>query len=60
MEIIELEMKVIKPIVDRMTGPITEGIILTKIMAKEIETEVQVENIRGLGPCIEVPPEIIQ
>ena len=40
MEIIDLEMKVIKPTTDRMTGQIIEGIILTKIMATEIETGV--------------------
>ena len=33
-------MQVVKPIVDIMTGPIIEGITITKIMAKEIETEV--------------------
>ena len=55
METIGLEMEIIKPIIDRMTGPTIEGEILTKIMAKEIEIEVQVENVRGLGPDIEVP-----
>ena len=39
-EAIDLEMEIIKPIIGRMTGPIIEGIILTKIMAKEIEIEV--------------------
>ena len=40
METIDLDMEIIKPIIGRMTGPIIEGIILTKIMAKEIEIEV--------------------
>ena len=40
-EIIDLEMKVIKPtIIDKVTGPIIEGIMLTKMLAKEIETDV--------------------
>ena len=60
MEIIDLEMEIIKPIIGRITGPSIEGKVLTKIMAKEIEIEVQVENVRGLGPGIEVPQEIIQ
>ena len=60
METIGLEMEIIKPITDRMTGPTIEGKILTKTVAKEIEIEVQVENLRGLGPGIEVPQEIIQ
>ena len=55
METIGLGMEIIKPLTDRMTGP-----ILTKIMAKEIEIGAQVENMRGLGPDIEVPQEIIQ
>ena len=50
METIGLEMEIIKPIIDRMTGPTIEGKIVAKIMAKEIEIEVQVENVRGLGP----------
>ena len=55
-EIIDLEMKVTKPIViGKMTRPIIEGIILIKTVAKEIEIEVQAENMRGLGPCIGVP-----
>ena len=40
METIDLEMETIKPIIDRMTGPTIEGKFLTKIMAKEIGTEV--------------------
>ena len=40
MEAIDLEMEIIEPIIDRMTGPIIEGKILTKIMAKEMEIEV--------------------
>ena len=40
METIDLEMEVIKPIIDRMIGPTIEGKILTKIVAKEIEIEV--------------------
>ena len=40
MEAIDLEMEIIKPIIGRMTGPIIEGKILTKIMAKEIEIEL--------------------
>ena len=40
METIDLEMEIIKPIIGRITGPIIEGIILTKRMAKEIEIEV--------------------
>ena len=34
------EMGIIKHITGIMTGPVIEGKILTKIMAKEIETEV--------------------
>ena len=41
MEAIDLEMEIIKPIIGRMTGPIIEGRILTKIMAKETE-EIEV------------------
>ena len=51
-------MVIIKPIIDRMTGPTIEGKISTKIMAKEIVIGAQVENMRGLN--IEVPQEIIQ
>ena len=40
MEATDLEMEIIKPIIGRMTGPIIEGKILTKIMAKETEIEV--------------------
>ena len=40
METIDLEMEIIKPIIGRMTGPVIEGIVLTKIMAKETEIEV--------------------
>ena len=40
MDAIDLEMEIIKPITDGMTGPIIEGKILTKIMAKETEIEV--------------------
>ena len=40
METIDLEMEIIKPIIDRMTGPTIEGKIVTKVMAKEIEIEV--------------------
>ena len=40
METIDLEMEIIKSIIGRMTGPIIEGKILTKIMAKETEIEV--------------------
>ena len=57
METIGLGMEIIKPIIDRMTGPTTEGTILTKILAKEIVIGVQVENVRGLD--IEVLQEII-
>ena len=58
METIGLGMEIIKPIIDKMTGPTIEGKILTKIMATEIVIGVQVENMRGLD--IEVPQEIIQ
>ena len=40
MEAIDLEMEIIKQIIDRITGPIIEGKILTKIMANETEIEV--------------------
>ena len=39
MEAIDLEMEIITPIIGRTTGPIIEGKLLTKIMAKEIEIE---------------------
>ena len=60
MEAIDLETKIIKPIIGTMTCPIIEDKILTKIMAKEIEIEASVENARGLGPGTEVPQEKIQ
>ena len=40
MEAIDLDMEIIKPIIGRMTDPIIEGKILTKIMARETEIEV--------------------
>ena len=58
METIGLGMEIIKPIIDRMIGPITEGKILIRIMSREIVIGAQAENMRGLG--IEVPQEIIQ
>ena len=39
-EATDLEMGIIKQIIDIMTGPVIEGKILTRIMVKEIETEV--------------------
>ena len=39
-EATDLEMGIIKQIIGIMTGPVIEGKILTKIMVKEIETEV--------------------
>ena len=59
METIVLEMEIIKQIIGRMRGPIIEGIILTKIMVKGVEMETYSENMRGPGPGIEVPQEII-
>ena len=43
-----------------MVDPIIEGKVLIKIMVKEIETEVSVENAIDPGPGIEVPQEIVQ
>ena len=39
-EVIEPEIGIIKQIIGKMTGPIIEGKLLTKIMVKEIKTEV--------------------
>ena len=43
-----------------MIGLIIGGKIVTKIMVKELETEVKVESVIGPGPGIEIPQEIIQ
>ena len=36
--------------ITRIIDPITEGKILTKVMAKDLDTEAQVENAKDLDP----------